>query len=60
MFFFNVSNLPAGSDPVGLVLELVGPQLEEMLENQEWEIVMQNKEKERKKHYKKMRNNWRE
>ena len=35
VFFFNVSNLPAGSDPVGLVLELVGPQLEEMLENQE-------------------------
>ena len=44
-----MSNLPAGSDPVGLVLELVGPQLEEMLENKEWEIVLQNKEKERKK-----------
>ena len=49
MFFFNVSNLPAGSDPVGLVLELVRPQLEEMLENQEWEIVPNAKQRKREK-----------
>ena len=49
MFFFNVSNLPAGSDPVGLVLELVRPQLEEMLENQEWEIVPDAKQRKRAK-----------
>ena len=44
-----MSNLPAGSDPVGLVLELVGPQLEEMLENQEWEIVPNAKQRKREK-----------
>ena len=49
MFFFYVSNLPAGSDPVGLVLELVRPQLEEMLENQEWEIVPNAKQRKRAK-----------
>ena len=42
-------DLPARSDAVGLVLELVRPQLEEMLENQEWEIVPNAKQRKRAK-----------